>query len=302
MEDLSFQRVTLEDQDLITRYFNKYGNRACECTFANTYLWSRRFPVTWTILEDTLVFKSGWSDRPAFMFPLGEEPQVKRALEALTDDCRSSGQSLGLYLVTPENFEKLEDWYPGRFSVSYNRDIADYIYETQQLAALAGKKMHGQRNHVNQFLKAYEGRWVYEPMSKDNLEDCFQMGLNWRNENDCENDPDKNAEITVTLNALRLFEELHLTGGLLRIDGKVVAFTIGEPLTKDTFVVHIEKAYPEVTGAYPMINQQFVQHACMDYTYVNREDDSGAEGLRKAKLAWHPAFLQEKGTVKENRS
>ena len=88
------------------------------------------------------------------------------------------------------------------------------------------------------------------------------------------------VRICVALNSLRLFEELELTGGVLRVDGEVVAFTIGEPLCGDTFVVHIEKALSRVPEAYAMINQQFVCHSCMDYRYVNREEDTGAEGLR----------------------
>lgn len=101
------------------------------------------------------------------------------------------------------------------------------------------------------------------------------------------------------MNALRLFEELELRGGVLRVDGKVVAFTLGEPVCSDTFVVHIEKAFAEVEGAYSMINQQFVEHECRDFLYVNREEDTGAEGLRKAKLSYRPVFLVEKGNVKE---
>ena len=92
---------------------------------------------------------------------------------------------------------------------------------------------------------------------------------------------------------------LDLKGGILRIDGKIVAFTIGEPICPDTFVVHIEKAYADVPGAYTMINQQFVEHECMDYKYVNREDDAGSEGLRKAKLSYKPVFMVEKGHVHE---
>ena len=143
----------------------------------------------------------------------------------------------------------------------------------------------------------YEDRWSYEPMTKDYVEACFQMALKWRNENGCEEDLEKNAEICVTLNSLRLFEELGLKGGVLRIDGEVAAFTVGEPICSDTFGVHIEKAYAEVQGAYPMINQQFVSHECMDYKYVNREEDTGAEGLRKAKMSYRPVFMVEKGTV-----
>ena len=101
----------------------------------------------------------------------------------------------------------------------------------------------------------------------------------------------------VTLNALRLFEELGFKGGLLRAGGKVIAFSIGEPVCDDTMVVHIEKAYAQVQGAYPMINQQFLLHEAQGYPYVNREDDAGQEGLRQAKLSYHPAFMVEKGMV-----
>ena len=125
------------------------------------------------------------------------------------------------------------------------------------------------------------------------------MALKWRKQNGCDDDEEKNAEMCVTLNSLRLLEELELTGGVLRVNGEVIAFTIGEPVSDDTFVVHIEKAYADIQGAYPMINQQFVQHECMNYKYINREEDTGAEGLRKAKLSYRPAFLVEKGIVKE---
>ena len=121
------------------------------------------------------------------------------------------------------------------------------------------------------------------------------MALTWRRENGCEADAEKNAEMCVALNSLRLYKELELRGGLLKVDGKVVAYSVGEPVCDDTIVVHIEKALSDIQGAYTMINQQFVQHECMDFKYVNREDDVGEEGLRQAKLSYHPVFLVEKG-------
>jgi hypothetical protein len=160
----------------------------------------------------------------------------------------------------------------------------------------AGKKLHGKRNHINKFKQLYPD-WSYESLSDENVEECFQMALKWRNSNGCNDDPEKNAEMCVSLNSLRLYKELGFKGGVLRNGEKIVAFTVGEELCKDTFVVHIEKAFADVQGAYPMINQQFVEHECMDYTYVNREDDAGEEGLRKAKLSYRPAFLEEKGFV-----
>ena len=206
-----------------------------------------------------------------------------------------------MYNLTPDNFAQLEEWYPGRFQIEYDRDSADYVYESEKLATLSGKKLHSKRNHINKFKALYGGRWSYEAITAGNVEECFQMALKWRDQNGCEDDPEKRGEICVTMNALRLFEELELKGGILKIDGEVVAFTIGEPVCSDTFVVHIEKAFADVEGAYPMINQQFVEHECRDYLYVNREEDTGAEGLRKAKLSYRPVFMVEKGNVKENR-
>ena len=113
---------------------------------------------------------------------------------------------------------------------------------------------------------------------------------------------DKNAESCVAANFLRLFDELDVCGGLLRVDGQAVAFCIGEPVCDDTMVVHIEKALTEYEGAYTMINQLFVEHECQNMTYINREDDAGDEGLRKAKLSYKPAFMVEKGTVKRKKS
>lgn len=302
MEEIQFKRAQLEDKEIITRYFANHTSRSCERTFANVFLWSRKYPVTWAIVEQALVFKSEDEDHLAFAYPAGEPEHVKNALEVLMQYSEQRNVPFQMYNVTPEYFEQLEEWYPGRFQIEYMRDDADYVYESEKLATLSGKKLHGKRNHINKFKATYEGRWSYEKMTTDNVEDCFQMALKWREENGCEEDSEKRSEMCVTLNSLRLLEELELTGGVLRIDGEVVAFTIGEPICPDTFVVHIEKAFADVQGAYPMINQQFVEHECMKYQYINREEDTGAEGLRKAKLSYRPAFMVEKGYVTEKES
>ena len=301
MIEIEFKTVELEHRDLISGYFRKYCSMSCERSFVNVYLWSRYYPVTFGIVESALVFKSESKDRLAFAWPAGEPENVKRALEVLMDYSRERGFSFCLYNITEKNFEQLEQLYPGRFQIQYDEDSADYVYETEKLASLSGKKLHAKRNHINKFKAVYEGRWSYEPMSADNVEDCFQMALIWRQENNCEADDEKLAEICVAMNSLRLFEELELTGGVLRMDGEVVAFTIGESLCGDTFVVHIEKALSRVPEAYAMINQQFVCHACMDYRYVNREEDTGAEGLRQAKRSYRPVFMVEKGFVTERQ-
>lgn len=296
MKEIEFKRPELEDKEIISSYFRKYPSRSCERTFVNVYLWSRHYKVKYAIIENTLVFRSEDEGEFSFAYPAGAADDVKRAIEFLMEYCEEKGQKFSMYNVTPEFFAQFDAWYPGQYEIAYSRDDADYIYESEKLATLSGKKLHAKRNHINKF-KAEHDNWAYEPITDGNLEECFQMALKWRNENGCEDNPEKNAEMCVTLNSLRLYKELELTGGLLRLDGEVVAFTIGEAICEDTFVVHIEKAYAEVQGAYPMINQQFVEHTCMNYKYVNREEDTGAEGLRKAKLSYRPAFLEEKGFV-----
>lgn len=296
MTEPTFKRPELEDKEIISSYFRKYPSRSCERTFVNVYLWSRHYKVKYAIIENALVFRSEDEGEFSFAYPAGAADDVKRAIEFLMGYCEEKGQKFSMYNVTPEFFAQFDAWYPGQYEIAYSRDDADYIYESEKLATLSGKKLHAKRNHINKF-KAEHDNWAYEPITDENLEECFQMALKWRNENGCEDNPEKNAEMCVTLNSLRLYKELELTGGLLRLDGEVVAFTIGEAICEDTFVVHIEKAYAEVQGAYPMINQQFVEHTCMNYKYVNREEDTGAEGLRKAKLSYRPAFLEEKGFV-----
>ncbi len=299
MDEIQFKRAELEDKEIISRYFSHHTSRSCERTFANVYLWSRQYPVKWAIVENTLVFKSEDENHLAFAYPAGEASDVRRALEWLKKYCSEREAPFRMYNLTPDNFAQLEAWYPGRFRIEYDRDSADYVYESEKLATLSGKKLHGKRNHINKFKALYDGRWSYEALTEDNVEECFQMALKWREENGCEDDQEKRGEICVTMNALRLFRELELVGGVLKIDGEVVAFTIGEPVCSDTFVVHIEKAFADVEGAYPMINQQFVMHECTDYLYVNREEDTGAEGLRQAKLSYRPVFMVEKGDVME---
>ena len=293
--EFDFKRPELEDKEIISSYFAKSPSRSCERTFVNVYLWSRHYKVKYAVIEDALVFRDE-SDGESFAYPAGESQNIKKAIDTLMEYCREKQIPFRMYNVTPEHFAQLSLWYPGMFQIEYVRDIADYVYETEKLATLAGKKLHGKRNHINKFKNLYPD-WTYESITDENVEECFQMALKWRNENGCDDDPEKNAEMCVTLNSLRLFKELELRGGLLRIGGKIVAFSLGEPLCSDTFVVHIEKAFPDIDGAYPMINQQFVQNECMGFTYVNREDDTGAEGLRKAKLSYRPAFLEEKGIV-----
>lgn len=298
--EIEFKKPELEDQELIREYLWKKKTRSCEFTFANMYLWTRSYKVQFAIVADTLVFRyPQGGEGYYFTCPHGKKENLKEALGLLEAWCAERQTEFMLTLVTPEQFAEIEEVCPGKFKIEYDRDAADYVYETEKLISLSGKKYHGKKNHINKFQSLYPD-WSYEPITEENVEDCFQMGLDWRRENGCEEDPDKNAEMCVCMNFLRLFKELHLQGGLIRVQGRVVAFTVAEPVCDDTMVVHIEKAYADVQGAYTMINRQFLLHEAADYPYVNREDDAGEPGLRQAKLSYHPAFMVEKGIVTVN--
>lgn len=292
--EIEFKKIALEDRDLVTKYLWASQVRSCEETFANTYLWSRQYPIEFAIVDEMLVFKT-IEENPSFDFPRGQG-DLKVCMDKMMDYYEEKGYPFRMHLVTEEDFAKLEALYPGKLKIEYDRDVADYVYETEKLITLAGKKYHGKRNHINKFRELYPD-WVYEKITDENLDDAFQMALKWRHENACDQDEEKRLELCVTMNALRLLKELHLSGGLIRAKGQVVAIAIGEPVSEDTFVVHNEKAFADVPGAYPMINQQFAAHEAKDYKYTNREEDTGSEGLRKAKLSYRPEILLQKGIV-----
>lgn len=293
--EIPFKRPELADRQIILKHLSERKLRGCERTFANVYLWARFYQVAWAEILGTAVFRSGEEGHYSYTYPIGAGDR-KGVIELLMADAEEKGYPFQMHAVSAEEMEELEGYFPGRFQVKWPRDTEDYVYETEKLINLSGKKYHGKKNHINQF-KAANPDWSYEAISDENVEECFQMALNWRRDNGCEDDPEKNSEMCVALNSLRLYKELGLKGGLLRTGGQVVAFTLGEPVCEDTFVVHIEKAYADVRGAYPMINQQFLEHEVSGYIYVNREDDTGDEGLRQAKLSYRPVFMVEKGIV-----
>jgi hypothetical protein len=213
-------------------------------------------------------------------------------MEALLQDAAERGVTIRLRGLSKTSKEKLEHVFPNKFDFIILRDVADYIYTVKELSELAGRKFQAKRNLVSRFIKNYN--WSYEAITAQNITECAEMSREWCRMNRCEENSSMGMENSVAIKMLNRFFALELKGGLLRVDGKVVAFTIGEPLTNDTFIVHIEKAFINYQGAYQTINQQFIRHNAMDFVYVNREDDAGDSGLRKAKESYHPVFMQEK--------
>lgn len=295
---IQWKELELSDRALVEHYYDREPFRNCEFTFANNYLWKPFYPAWIAVVEDSLVFLTKEEGvGTSVSFPQGVQ-DLKKTVEALAGWFEEQGLPFKMHLVSPQQFEKLTEAFPDRFQIEYDRDYADYVYDRETLKNLSGKKMHGKKNHCNKFKKVYPD-WSYEPITSQNVEECMTMADEWWKKNDYGEGGEKEEEIAVTRSALLNLESLGLSGGLLRAGGEVVAFTVGEPCGQEMFVVHFEKAFSDVEGAYSMINQQFVEHVMDGYKYVNREDDAGSEGLRTAKLSYRPVFLMEKGLVTE---
>ncbi|MGN0142774.1 MAG: GNAT family N-acetyltransferase [Roseburia sp.] len=294
---LNFHQITLEDKKWMDDRFAEEGQNACEYSFANNYLWRKVFQVEVAQLYGCALIRFREGDKLCYAWPIGAGDK-KTAVDELLSFSHQNKTQLTLVALLEENRRRLTEWFPRQFLIRSNRAAYDYIYSREKLATLAGKKLHGKRNHIARFRE--EGDWSYEPMTPDNLEACRSMTDTWMRMRKEKWNADMEEEVLVLCEAFDHMWELGLTGGVLRREGEVVAFCIGEPLNRETFVVHFEKAFPDMQGAYPMINQQFVLHACQEYTFVNREDDAGNPGLRRAKLSYYPEILLKKYTAEES--
>lgn len=298
MEPLRFQPLTMQDRSWAQPLLMQQHARICEYQFGTLFLWKEVYNTLVAACGGYLVALSDL-DKKTFLFPTGEGDLAPVLLE-MERYVNDLGQPLVLNNVSEQDANQADSLFPGKFTIEPTRDAFDYIYEADKLASLSGKKLHAKRNHVNHFLTEYSGRWGYEPITEQNLAECEQMNLAWCRENGLCSDDGLQHEQDAIAKAFQYFFALGLQGGLIRVDGSVAAFCMGEPLTKDTFVVHFEKALSQYQTGYTMINQQFVQQACQGYRYINREDDVGDEGLRKAKLSYHPAFLEQKFLLTAN--
>lgn len=283
----SFHRPAFEDIRWMKEKLKESRPLCCEFSAGNLMGWSQYYDGRIGDVENCLVVRLYKED--AFCFPKGND--YINALDFIVKEYDFPRFS---FLEAREK-EILEAIFPGKYEFVSERDSFDYVYLQEKLASLRGKKYHAKRNHISYFEKNFN--WTFEELSRENIDDCIAMNEKWYSLN-----VEKDREgIEVEREVLRLnfahFEEIGGVGGVLRIDGEVIAFTFGERLNENTFVIHFEKAYSDIRGAYPMINNLFASRLLNQYEYINREDDVGSEGLRSAKLSYHPEFLVEKFTA-----
>lgn len=310
---ISFKEIEIEDKVWVDRLLSYSDYRATEFCFSVLFIWKEIFCTRIGRYKDFFIVRfcpqeSVEGKKVRYFFPAGRG-DYKKVIELMMEDARSLGSDFTLVSVLNEQKEILESNFPGLFKFTPTRNSYDYIYSSQNLITLKGKKYQSKRNFVSRFKS--NNNWSYEAISPSNIAQCMEMSKEWCSLYGCGNDLSMAQESCSVNSALNNFEALGLKGGLLRVDDKVVAFTIGEIINSDTMLVHIEKAFAHITGAYPAISQMFLQHQMakpytqgsepapeeIGFAYVNREDDAGDENLRNAKLQYHPLFLIEKYLV-----
>lgn len=287
-----------EDRKWVAPIISHAKRFGCDYSFGDIFIWQHVYNIRIALHDGFLFSKNGSDDddgdgvkRLTYGIPVGSG-DLKKAIELIEEDSLKSGFNLEMFGLNNECVKKVEAMFPGKFEFEPLRDSYDYIYLTENLINLPGKKFHGKRNHIAAFVR--DNEWSYEPITADNLDECIAMNAEWERRNR-EKDPEAMDDELDAINiSFKNYFELGFVGGLLRANGEVVAFTFGEEMNPEMFCTHIEKAYADVRGAYPMINREFAANALSQYKYVNREDDTGSEGLRKAKLSYYPDILLEK--------
>lgn len=292
MNPLNFHTLTIADREAYQAVSLRSGRRNCNFTFANLIGWQFWFHTEVCVLPDAVVLRFTLDGERAYMLCMAGTPPCS-LLQAL---CVDSGHWLTLLGLEDEAAQQLQQnaCREGiHISVEPQRNQYDYIYRRADLAALQGGKLKAKRNHVNKFLSEYPD-FQYRSLEPSMFDDCRRLADLWREERGDTNPvygDTIGAEHRVMENVFGNWDALGMLGGSIWIYGRLVAFTYGAPVTDDTIDVCVEKADRSVNGLFSVINQQFCAHLPEQYIYVNREEDMGLEGLRKAKLSYHPEIL-----------
>ncbi len=290
---IEFSPITLENKPLYERYLFDGNERGCEYSFANLYMWGRQSAA---ILHEHVVLFSQYNRRSVYPFPVGTGDK-KAVLDAIIADAKERGIPCRLTGLGAQEKQILESLYPGMFRFHCDRDFFDYVYDINDLSDLRGKKYHGKRNHLNRFYAAVP-HYTVAQLSDQNLSLATEMIHNWYEEKQKESpESDFQMEKIALQKAFRHYKELDMEG-LMLLDGeRILAVTLGSHTSENTIDVHFEKARRDVDGAYAAINcefARFIRNKFPNIQFLNREDDMGLAGLRKAKESYYPHHMVEK--------
>ena len=288
---LLWRPVTLDEREPYLRAASAAGSPSADYTFGNLYLWNETYHQSLAYVGDhALIRVTEDGAHFRYLFPIGAK-DPSSAIELLFAEAKAAGQRLSIVGATEAQLASLPPALLDRFTVTETRDHADYLYRAESLATRAGRTLHGTRNHINAFSAAHD--WQLKPLTPADFDACRDILAAWEANAELANIAERRA----ILRALDAFAELSLFGALLTVEGRPVAFTVGEMIGEDILCVHFEKTLPDFRSAYPVINREFVrmvreQHPAL--SLVNREDDMGLDNLRAAKLSYLPELLLRK--------
>lgn len=289
---IHFQPIVLSDYATYAPYLQEAALQGCEYSFVNQYLWGQQKAA---FVENQLVVFAQFGRSSLYLYPAGAGDK-KAAIDALLADARERGIDCRLAGMTEKEIRQLEQLYPGKFCIHCDRDHFDYLYLAEELAGLRGRKFQKKRNHLNRFFENNPTA-VFTPITPENIPLAERMVQQWFDQRLAE-DPyaDLRMEQIAIFKALRRWQELPLEGMLLTVEGKTVAMCAGSRVSEEMFDIHFEKALDGVDGAYAAINNAFARYLLEKHAavYLNREDDMGLPGLRKAKLSYCPERMIEK--------
>lgn len=288
---MEFHPVTAEDSLWARPLLEQTHYRSCEFSFGNIFMWAERYGTAITCVDQFVVARNIGHTHHHFLYPAGHG-DLGNVIELCVKDALDAGKNPMFYSIPKTEVERVEQLFPGKFEFTTKRDDDDYLYLAQDLAELPGKAHQKKRNHASRFEKDYPD-WEYQPIGPENLALVQQFNEEWGRIYDGA-DAGLAGEHSAIGRTLEHFEKLGLVGGLLLGGGKPLAFCYGCKVSDEVLDTQVEKAYHDVNGAYTVINREFARAQGAAYTYINREEDLGEEGLRKAKLSYKPALMESK--------
>lgn len=288
-----FKELSLKEKPLLDEAFTRFPPVISEFTFTNLFTWRHAYQIKISSLQRFLCLLSDQEERSFFFPPIGEGDMIECCKSMLR--FLEGKATVPKIARVPESKVAQIDWKTIGMKVELDRDQSDYIYLTKDLIQLEGRKYHRKRNHIKQFKEKYSYQYIL--LTPEWVSECLRLETEWCDLRHCEVVPGLANESVAIKEAFTHFEQLGVKGGGILINGKLEAFTLGEPLNADTVVIHIEKANPAYEGLYTLINQIFLENEWSGFTYVNREQDLGEEGLRKAKESYFPHHMIHKYTI-----
>lgn len=297
----NFQGIHSKDINKLKPFFELRSNKTCDSVFLDTYLWKDTYQAEYMICnQEAVIWKVLHEGQYMSCVPLCSEEKLNHYFKLTEKYFHEVLNKKPIFNLVDEDSLKSINLDTNKYIIKELEDAADYIYDAESLRTLKGKKYQKKRNHVNKFIKDYEGRFEYRTLNASHKNLIWNFLLEWKENHGDDLQHHIETESKGIRSILESFTNLDASMGGVFIDGKLRAFSIGSYNTREKMaIIHIEKADHNVNGLYPYINQQFLVHEYPDALIVNREDDMGLEGLRKAKRSYYPIKMARKFLVYE---